>query len=131
MGMYTELFVEGTLRSDAPDEVVRIVRYLFDKNADEDVLPVDLPGDRFFECDRWKSVGNCSSSYHIPFSLSGVHVPHTGQLSFISRSDLKNYDNEIQKFVDWITPYCERLRGWSLYEEDEEPTVFTYENYGA
>lgn len=129
MGMYTELFVEGTLRGTAPQAVKDVIHRLFDPNADrsDDTCAIDHP---FFKASRWAAIGNCSSYYHIPYSLSGTNVSEvTNQLSFISRSDLKNYGNEIELFINWITPYCERLRGWHWYEEAPEPTVFNYESY--
>lgn len=128
MGMYTELMVEGSIRHDAPAQVKHFVNVLFNRDyhiSGADVLP--KPDHPFFQCSRWNSVGNCSSFYHLPFSMSAVSTPHTGDLCFISRSDLKNYDNEIALFLDWIKPYCNLLRGWHLYEEDQNPTVFNYE----
>jgi len=43
------------------------------------------------------------------------------------RSNFKNYDDEIQSFIDWIRPYINKSEGDFLgfwrYEEDEEPTL--------
>jgi transposase InsO family protein len=40
---------------------------------------------------------------------------------------LKNYDNEIKHFIDWLTPYIDQedgeCIGWSWYEEDDKPTL--------
>lgn len=128
MGMYTELFVEGTLKANAPTEVTDILRLLFDRETPS-TEPYDLPDTPFFKCGRWQTIGSCSSYYHIPFAMSAVYTEIVEQrLCFISRSDLKNYDGEIEKFIDWITPYCERLRGWHWFEEHDQPTLFNVEN---
>ena len=43
------------------------------------------------------------------------------------RANLKNYGEEIRKFLDWITPYLEKYEGEFLgfyrYEESEQPTL--------
>lgn len=129
MGMYTELFVEGTLKAGAPADVVEVVDFLFGGGDRSVGAPCQLPDHAFFQLDRWMMLGVSNSFYHVPMSLSGVNTAHTGQMSFVSRSDLKNYGGEIAKFIDWVTPYCERLRGWYWYEEEDEPTVFQHENY--
>ncbi len=129
MGMYTELFVEGILNENAPAEVLKITRVLFDRNFDVDIT--DVPDHPFFKCSRWQMIGSCSSFYHIPFAMSKVYVPHTNQLCFISRSDLKNYDAEIEKFLDWLKPYCETLRDWHWYEEVNAPTIFNYDEWSS
>lgn len=126
MGDYTELFVEGTLKRDVPDVVVDVLRFLFDASHEERVPPATLPEHPFFNTPRWMYVGTMSSFYHVPMSLSGVSSMHDGALSFVSRSDLKNYNNEIKHFLDWLTPYCDTLRGWQWYEYDPRPEVFNY-----
>lgn len=128
MGMYTELFVEGAVRKDAPYFVHHFIHRLFNRNyhvSGADLLaPPDHP---FFKCARWMVIGNMSSHYHIPLSISDAR-DDTGETWFVSRADLKNYEGEIEKFLDWIRPYCSLLRGWHWYEEDAQPTTF---NYGA
>ena len=43
------------------------------------------------------------------------------------RTNLKNYDNEITEFIDWIKPYLNKLDGdflgFSRYEETEIPNL--------
>ena len=129
MGMYTELFVEGGLKAAAPQEIKNVIYYLFDQARDDHmkIQPIAWPDHPFFTLPRWASIGNCSSFYHVPLSMSTCDEQQ-GQLYFVSRSDLKNYDNEIAAFLDWLRPYCQTLRGWVLYEEDEAPTTFNHED---
>ena len=47
----------------------------------------------------------------------------------VVRSDFKNYQGEIGKFFDWISPYIEKCGdktfiGYSLYEEYDEPRLY-------
>ena len=43
------------------------------------------------------------------------------------RCNLKNYSDEIQKFIDWIIPFLDKYEGEFLgfyrYEETEVPTL--------
>ena len=41
------------------------------------------------------------------------------------RANLKNYDNEIDKFLHWLTPYIdtEGFIGYTRYEEYDDPTL--------
>ncbi|MHB8152850.1 MAG: hypothetical protein ACYDG3_07260 [Bacillati bacterium] len=56
------------------------------------------------------------------------------------RSNLKNYDNEIEQFLAWIQPYIEAhsvsvgddnffLVGYTRYEEDADPTLIYFGAY--
>jgi hypothetical protein len=46
------------------------------------------------------------------------------------RTNIKNYDNEIEKFLDWIKPYIKQGSGAAnfyaivTYEEDVIPTIY-------
>ena len=51
------------------------------------------------------------------------------------RCNLKNYDDEIALFLDWIGPYVSSLdgtfHGYTIYEEDIEPTLIYYKRPGS
>lgn len=124
MGMYTELVLKCTVDESAPKEVKNIVKYLFGEDRDE--TPTQLPHHPFFECSRWTCIGSMSSHYHHPESTRSL-VESCGDLHIFSRSDLKDYDDEIAKFIDWISPYLYNsvgeCIGWSWYEENSVPTL--------
>jgi len=46
------------------------------------------------------------------------------------RSNLKNYDGEIRKFLDWIKQFVDagigEFLGFYRYEEDDDPTLIYY-----
>jgi len=129
MGMYTEIYVRCHFKKDLPEEVLLILNDLF--NDENLVVENLLPDHPFFKCERWGLIGSWSSYYHIPFSLSKLWKDEIDSSYYlISRSDLKNYDNEIEKFFDWIMPYIDAddgdFIGYKLYEEDREPTLIFY-----
>lgn len=124
MGMYTELVLKCEVRGDAPDLVKKVVRHLFN-NED---APAELPDHEFFSCHRWEMIGSCASAYHHPEAVKSLVKYHWSEdINIFSRSDLKDYGDEISKFIDWITPYVsasgETCIGWKWYEEDEKPTL--------
>ena len=123
MGMYTELVLKAEVKEGIPQNVKSVLQFLFN-DAD---MPDDIPEHEFFACDRWRNIGNSSSYYHVPFALSR----YEGNYIF-SRSDLKNYADEIDKFVNWLTPYLNepegKCIGWSWYEEMDVPTLLIMHN---
>lgn len=125
MGMYTELVLKCRIKEDTSQEVLTVLHYLF-KNRLVGATPLDHP---FFKAPRWTMIGNSSSFYHHPEAVSDLYEfdqPNRGVYIF-SRSDLKNYDNEIALFLDWINPYLDHMPGecigWTWYEEEEQPTL--------
>ena len=119
MGMLTELLIKAELK--IPDKSVKdVIDFLFNKGD----TPAELPAHPFFYCERWRSIGRSSSYYHHPEVINSFITNH-GYL--FSRSDLKNYDNEIEKFIDWIMPYVNeetgKCIGWTWYEDNLSPTM--------
>lgn len=125
MGMYTELVLNLEIKSSIPDDALAVLRFL----ANGDVEPATLPDHPFFKADRWSMIMRCSSYYFVPFSLSKLESPVSVSSSHYlsTRSDLKNYGNEIDLFVDWLMPYVDAYEGnflgYKRYEEDEKPTL--------
>lgn len=118
MGMYTELVLKCEVKQKLPEEVEAVLQYLFNGKD----LPAILPSDSFFQKPRWAAVGCCCSYYHTPFSLSKYESNY-----IFSRSDLKNYDGEIEAFLGWLRPYInepeEKCIGWIWYEEFSSPRL--------
>ncbi len=124
MGMYTEVLVKARLSDEAAknEAVISVVRYLFSDGE----RPLSLPDHKFFSTGRWEQVGSSYSFYHHPMALSSHHNEFGGNYIF-SRSDLKNYEGEVQSFFDWLNPLCDAEHGecigYSWYEEDLAPTL--------
>ena len=117
MGMYTEILIKCDI--ECKDEIaLKVLNFLFNNGEEPDVLPEH----EFFKCNRWQFIGNCSSYYHIP----AVQNFFDGSYLF-SRSDLKNYDDEINEFFKWLIPFVSACKGecigYSWYEEDDTPEL--------
>ncbi|MFZ1361441.1 MAG: hypothetical protein WAS05_00705 [Candidatus Nanopelagicales bacterium] len=125
MGMYTEYLLRGEIKDDAPQQVRDVLTFLASRDFDSRVEPSPLPDHPFFVTDRWDCLGS-RMSYYFPGSKGHSEFSEFG---FIFYGDLKNYDQEIAKFVDWIMPH---LKGWDnfigyeLYEEFDQPILYHY-----
>lgn len=123
MGMYTEL-VMATRVKNVP-EVVAILKYMVGETAEQPPLP-DHP---LFSTPRWRMLFTCSSYYFVPRSTALFSFDEIGEFwCLITRADLKNYDSEIELFIDWIRPYLDadenHMIGYSRYEETRKPTIY-------
>lgn len=68
----------------------------------------------------------CDSYYFPSISDSKMEQDRIDQQYHLNiRCNLKNYDDEIEKFLDYISPYIETkgFLGYMRYEESEEPTL--------
>lgn len=123
MGMYTEFCFNAELMRDVPEDVLAVLKYMADPSGEEPPLPEH----EFFSCERWEILFVCDSSYFPNATTSAVHWDVNAW--FVSaHSSLKNYDDEISKFVDWILPYLstrygDAFLGYRRHEEDDHPTL--------
>jgi hypothetical protein len=128
MGMYTELVFGAKLKQETPEQVINALKYMIGDLKDK---PKDFP----LPDDSFEWIFNISSSYF------GVNEP-VKKMWFDdilkawrinTRSNIKNYENEIETFLEWIKPYIERGSGERnmyaivIYEEASEPTIY-YKN---
>lgn len=123
MGMYTEYLLRGSLKDDTPQQVRDVLTYLASRDWDERQEPDPLPDHPFFATARWECLGS-RMSYYFPGSVGHSEFSEHG---FIFYGDLKNYNQEIAEFVDWIKPYLDPLDkfiGYELYEEADEPILY-------
>lgn len=122
MGMYTEAVIKAEFEVSDLDENARaVLDYLFSPDSPK---PEALPEHKFFSCPRWEFVGNCSSYYHHPEVVTS-YFENYGTVYLFTRFDLKNYDGEIDLFIDWISPYVGDVTclGYQWYEESEKPEL--------
>jgi len=122
MGMYTELVLSTRIKNDP--EVVEVLKCMCGLSEQ----PATLPDHPLFACHRWRMLFTCSSYYFVPRSMQLFEFDNIGQCwVLITRADLKNYDDEIEKFLDWINPHLDvevdEMIGYSRYEETREPTI--------
>ncbi len=122
MGMYTELVFKADIDKELPVQVRKVLEYMFNGNPQ----PETLPDHKFFQTSRWDALGSMSSFYHIPWATSRYENDY-----IFSRSDIKNYSDEIELFIDWVTPYLnlcldedeDKCVGWYWYEESSKPNL--------
>ena len=123
MGMYTEIYVNVELREDTPPEVHEFLS-VFGATTP----PSDHP---LFSTPRWDAIfhGGTRSYYFTRMGFYRYRAPDPVHAGLSLCADIKNYDSEIELFVDWITPYVagneyDRVHiGHTRYEEAIEPTL--------
>ena len=122
MGMYTELFISTQIK-DYPD-VATVLKFMLTGEGTLETPP-DHP---LFKTDRWQWMLRMSSCYFVPRCMSLFEYDDICKAwILISRSDFKNYHDEIIKFIDWIRPHlacsADEMIGYYRYEESREPTI--------
>jgi len=122
MGMYTELNIGVKLIPTS--DVLKKLRYILG-DSDEDI-EIDHP---LFKTPRWCYMLR-SGSYYIhgqPDSKLFVDYlyPENPMYFLNVRCNLKNYDDEIELFLDWLNPYIETdgFLGYMKCEECSNPTL--------
>jgi hypothetical protein len=125
MGMYTELNCAFSLNRNTPPQIVEILLYMTGQSPTE---PAELPPHPLFGATRWEGMLTGSSAYFDGDPHSAVSLNETsGKHHVTIRCNFKNYDDEITKFIDWMTPYIDALPGdfigYSRYEDTEIPTL--------
>lgn len=130
MGMYTELHFNAELKRDAPEQVREILRFMTG-GTPTDEPPTDLPDHPLFKTRRWEHMLLCSS-YYFPAQVASALVFDQGWYINV-RCNLKNYDDEIGAFLNWVMPYVDagtECLGYYRYEEDDHPTLI-YKRHGS
>ena len=135
MGMYTELNI--AVRLKLSDNALEILEFMTGQSDNEDF---ELPFHPLFMSgtDRWKYMLYCESAYFDHTTCSSL----VNQKDFADedmervlnvRCDLKNYNDEIENFLDWIYPYSKTkgFIGYMRYEEDGDPTLIYFTNCGV
>lgn len=128
MGMYTEYHLRFELVNN-PN-----VREFFQSWLTWDVggYGIEVPDTEefkheFFQCERWMWLPYSSSFYFPQGGKSGSYTPWgiDDHFDVTLTGSIKNYDFEIEKFIDWVKPYVygHGFMGYHLYEEDTEPTL--------
>lgn len=130
MGHYTQFKCWIKLQHNTPEHIIAFLdKFINNHNIglpegtvmyhSKDIKPPEDIDHEFFKCERWETL--LTSVYAKPSKIHKV-----GRTWIIDmHAELKNYDSEIQKFVDWITPYIKGRKkkiyiGWSKGERAED-----------
>lgn len=117
MGMYTEVFVNTDLKPNTPKQVIDVLRAMC--HLDDSAECLDG------KPQRWPYMFN-NGSYYTPLTqcASLTYDEIAGHWSIIAKGDIKNYEDEIEQFFEFIKPWCStEFIGYMRYEEDREPTL--------
>jgi hypothetical protein len=123
MGMYTQVFLAIELNELVNQDVLytlhtMVIDSMYIVKGNEKVV---------FESERSAIMFKCSSAYFVDIVVSKLQYDeHFKTWKLLVHSHFKNYDNDIEEFIEFIKPYCRRkgLIGYSRYEEDEQPTLY-------
>jgi len=129
MGMYTELHLNVKLKRETPQDVINILKYMVhDKKALLDISDILPKHELFIKETRWNFMLVCDSYCFPADTHSTIRFDDIGDRYYLCvRCNFKNYEDEISKFIDWITPYVEpdytSFSGFYRYEENDNPTL--------
>jgi hypothetical protein len=122
MGMYTELIFGAELKKETPQGVIDTLRYMLgdiDKPKKLEFNPELSP---FCVASYYFAVCNPVQKMWIDRIDSQWHIS--------TRSNIKNYNGEIEAFLDWIKPWIlggsgnRDMYAIVIYEDEEEPTIY-------
>src|SRR5262245_10822074 len=123
MGTYHQLHFATELVEDTPLPVIETLLHMVGDMLHEPEPAITHP---LFGTDRWRFMLRGDSCYFAAEQRSTFMVEY-GHWFLTVQSSFKNYDHEIDKFVDWITPYTSELDGEFLgyyrHEHDPVPTL--------
>ncbi len=129
MVMYTELSIRCRIKEDAPDFVIETLRVMSSKDS-ERVLPEETK--HFGDSRIIHMLHSCSYYLHPVTMQSFVYDGIANQWMFAALCNLKNYESEIETFIEWLTPYIDAYEGeflgHRLYEEDDHPILLYHPN---
>lgn len=118
MGMYTEIYINTNLKENTPQDVIDVLKAMCEFDGDAECLK-DKPA-------RWAYMF-ANGSFYTPNTSCALLTKHIGLGEFwslLAKGDIKNYEDEIEQFFDWIRPYCEEgFIGYSRYEECWSPKL--------
>lgn len=119
MGMYTELSLSVEFKEETPNEIIKALKFLseFKYNTEEIDFNTEHP---LFQTERWTMISTGSSCYFEEDSYFDFLL-NEGIYCLSMRSNIKNYKNEYEKFLDFLSPWVksEGCVGHYHYEEDE------------
>lgn len=130
MGYYTKLTISFSLKKDTPAPIIDLLkRVIIDKDLGvrrqvfkrDDVFVPEVYHD-FFKCQNWYML---FLSTNWDNDMKGGSMFLDGKYWRISLdTEFKNYDNETELFLEWITPFVAGRRkkqyiGWQKGESQD------------
>jgi hypothetical protein len=123
MGMYAGLRLDVFLSKNTPKEVNETLHYMLTSQPEGFKTTLEHP---LFSTDRGHFMLQGTSAY-----LERDFLPNSSlkENRLILSFNIKNYGQEIEKFLDFISPYVgEFIRGAYQYEEMEQEIPVLFED---
>lgn len=134
MGDYTEFDFNVRVKATASKAVLQVIQFAMGTVEGRD-SEEPLPDHPLFHTKRWHAMFRSGSSY---FDAQPHSLFYWGDIEkcwiLNVRCNLKNYDQEFEKFLDWITPHLEHHKGDFLgflrypHHEEDIPTLIYHPN---
>ena len=131
--MYTEFIFEAELSKDTPKGLIDAFTTVSRKDTGIEVTSNKLEISNFIEKFDLNMLVNCCSAY-FPAQQSFFNMyynKYSDTYGIFIRSDLKNYEQQINEFLEFIKPYIimgcgsNDIYAYVLYELDERPTIYS------
>lgn len=126
MGMYTHLVLNVNLIKDTPNDVIGTLLWI---SGQTDICPIQ----KWHELYGLERIGEVmcgdSCSFDGDTNYSFIFNEIKEEWAITINSNIKNYNMEYQKFLEYIQPYIKenygdkKFFGFMRYEEWEEPTL--------
>lgn len=123
MGLYTEFIFGASLRKETPRNVIDTLKYMCG-------LLDEKPNNMAFNYKR-NPLSGSSYSFAVSKSLCKMWFDDICKQWIIStRANIKNYDTDIENFIEFIRPYIDSGSGSremfaiQIHEESNEPTIY-------
>lgn len=138
MGTYTEFKCKFRLKKDTPEEIISFLQKTIverDIGIGDKVLIIhgDVPrptlNHEFFDCGNWYMLFHSNNFSPEEFPGSKFYEGNGYPIIEI-HTEFKNYDSEIDKFIDWISPYIvgrkkkQYLGYWRQEEMDHQFNIY-------
>ena len=127
--MHTELYLACDLKKDTREDIIKWLTAMIETNDYEhikELCPKELKNTRFSETLLHRSY-YFKGSPVIKFMYDRLSESY----NFTLLTNLKNYNNEIERLLKLISPYMDAYNkkyvGYIRYEEDYVPDLLTYE----
>lgn len=128
---YTEFVLGVDLHRETPKNVIDILKFMTDRECDLKTPQVD--DHPLFKTERWeKMLVNDSGCFQGgTCSVIGPSCDPLSSYSVSIRCNLKNYDSEIELFLNWLASYitCVGFVGTMRCEDSDDPTLIYYDYY--
>jgi len=136
MGYYTELRFKAKLKHDTPENVINFLKRVIKEHDlghvktifnTEDVFKPEFDHP-FFKCDRWYMLF-ISTNWDNEMQ-GGMFYENNNRWVIDLHTEFKNYDNEIDLFLDWIKPFIigRKKKQYVGYKRGEDEDIALQHN---